>query len=253
MKFMHFLFIVPVALVGCAAPADEAAEATRPETAEAALTGAIRLDATDDGAHLQARAGQSIILSLPSNPSTGYRWQVVQAAAGFAAPSQRFIGGANIPGAGGTERFTWKVTGAIPNGTYDVELAYVRPWDPTDAAQTFSFTVDVVQNAAALTLTEAASHQIVSVAAGTSVAIELESNASTGYSWKLSSSDPALGAPSETFLPPTSGLIGAPGKQRFLFATSGVTGYHTIRLDYVRPWEVGAPPAQTFLVTLDLH
>jgi len=82
---------------------------------------------------------------------------------------------------------------------------------------------------------------------GQTVAVELEGNPSTGYTWEAVELDEAIlrqiGEPSFT---PESGAVGAPGTQILRFRAVG-EGSTTLRLVYHRPWE-DAEPERTFSV-----
>ena len=82
--------------------------------------------------------------------------------------------------------------------------------------------------------------------------IVLESNATTGYSWRLGAlPNPAIvKLRGSTYEAPQPDLVGAPGKERWQFQAMG-RGDTSITLEYVRSWEE-QPPAQTltFQVTV---
>ncbi len=85
------------------------------------------------------------------------------------------------------------------------------------------------------------------VSIGEEFTIVVESTPSTGYLWRLAEQpDPnvvkSLGMKFEP--PPRTGLVGAPGKEVWTFRAEGA-GQTVIRLEYVRPWEKGKPPART--------
>ena len=78
---------------------------------------------------LSLHSGQILILSLPSNPATGYRWQVQEASAEqlrslgpevFSTPKSDVIGGDGIS--------TWRFEAAKP-GNGRLLLTYQRPWE----------------------------------------------------------------------------------------------------------------------------
>lgn len=94
---------------------------------------------------------------------------------------------------------------------------------------------------------------------GSSVAIPLPSNASTGYVWQLAEPLPcdcpvSVSIVPETAAPSRSGalLCGAPGVT--LVRIAGLRkGSATLRLHYVRPWEQNRPAARarTLAVTVE--
>ena len=96
------------------------------------------------------------------------------------------------------------------------------------------------------------SGQQVEVAAGGSVTVTLESNASTGFQWELVSiSDEAvLEKVANTYeAPEDTGMVGAPGKEIWTF-TALKQGTSTISMEYSQPWENGTKAAETFDLTV---
>jgi inhibitor of cysteine peptidase len=94
---------------------------------------------------LELHAGQTLVVTLPSNPTTGLRWSVSDAAPGvlqslgpevYTNPED-----ADIVGAAGLSTWRFKVTGA---GEGRLKMRYQRPWE-TDAApeQTFDCAISV--------------------------------------------------------------------------------------------------------------
>jgi len=99
-----------------------------------------------------------------------------------------------------------------------------------------------------------ASHsgQQVEVAAGGSVTVTLESNASTGFQWELVSiSDEAvLEKVANTYeAPEDTGMVGAPGKEIWTFSALK-KGTSTISMEYSQPWLNGTKAAETFDLTV---
>jgi C1A family cysteine protease/predicted secreted protein len=81
---------------------------------------------------------------------------------------------------------------------------------------------------------------------GQVLAVSLEGNPSTGYTWELEGAEgKVLRQKGEVEFEPESRLLGAPGKQilRFEALREGQTD---LRLVYRRPWEKGVGPAKTF-------
>lgn len=75
---------------------------------------------------MEAEAGAVVTISLPSNPTTGFSWQVefTDPALTYRELPYRARGGGL--GAGGTQRF--EVTPARP-GNFVMRLELRRPWD----------------------------------------------------------------------------------------------------------------------------
>jgi predicted secreted protein/plastocyanin len=87
----------------------------------------------------------------------------------------------------------------------------------------------------------------ISTTAGKQFNITLDSNQATGYEWEVASNsnpDAAKFVNSE-YIPPDSDLLGAGGKQVFVFDALE-EGSATIVLEYLRPWETGVQPAKTY-------
>ena len=113
-------------------------------TACAEQAGAIDLDAANNGVTLETTVGQTINITLDSNATTGYKWNLVTSpdAQVLKFLSSRYnapIGGG--VGAGGKEVWKFQTTG---RGTTSLKLAYFRPFEPnTPPAKEFSATVVV--------------------------------------------------------------------------------------------------------------
>ena len=107
----------------------------------------IKLDANDNGRRIELEKGQVLVITLESNPTTGYRWEVVE----FEEPILQQMGGAEFkvsdprepppPGTGGWETFRFEATSA---GQMALNLVYHRPWEEdVDPLETFSVQVIV--------------------------------------------------------------------------------------------------------------
>ena len=105
---------------------------------------------------------------------------------------------------------------------------------------------------------EAAPNGETTLRVGQLLAISLEGNASTGYSWEID----ADGAPQLTLAPPPDDTgagaaegsppkVGSPTTLHWHFEAAQ-PGTTTVRLVYLRPWEKEVAPAQTaeFKVTV---
>ncbi|MFD7105885.1 protease inhibitor I42 family protein [Streptomyces celluloflavus] len=96
----------------------------------------------DDGTTHTVRLGEEIVLSLPENPTTGYRWQLVSAG----TPTLRTNGdhyepGGTGTGAGGTR--TLRFIAAEP-GDATLRLVNRRSWEADgEEAGSFALTLHV--------------------------------------------------------------------------------------------------------------
>ena len=96
--------------------------------------------------------------------------------------------------------------------------------------------------------TEKDSGRPVEIRLGDSFTVELKSNPSTGYGWKMKDfpAEPRiLEMKSENFTAPRGELCGAPGKQVYRFSAAS-RGKTTLHLLYLRPWEKPPRPAAEF-------
>jgi len=99
----------------------------------------------DEDCPLELEARQQLVLMLPSNPSTGYRWQVRESAAKvlrslgpevYSSPEQ--------PGlVGSAGQSTWRFQ-AVQSGHGDLQLVYLRPWEnDVEPAKVFECAISV--------------------------------------------------------------------------------------------------------------
>lgn len=110
--------------------------------AAAAETG---LTEADDGRTVCLQPREELLITLPANPTTGYRWEAAEPggnpaveliAVGF-RPSTAPSG---IIGAGGVERFRVRL---LKPGRFAVTLHYRRPWEKDRApAEVFRLILD---------------------------------------------------------------------------------------------------------------
>jgi inhibitor of cysteine peptidase len=82
----------------------------------------------DSGHQVALRTGQELILTLKSNPSTGYRWMRTdtETAVLVTLGKPAYQPGGRLLGASGTE--LWKFR-AKRNGVLTLKLEYQRPWE----------------------------------------------------------------------------------------------------------------------------
>jgi predicted secreted protein len=106
----------------------------------------IDLDAANNGVSLETTTGETINITLDSNITTGYKWNLVTEpdAKVLKLLSSEYVepAASNPPvvGAGGKEVWKFQATG---RGTTSLKLAYFRPFDPTQVAKEFTVTVVV--------------------------------------------------------------------------------------------------------------
>ncbi|MBN1640354.1 MAG: protease inhibitor I42 family protein [Anaerolineae bacterium] len=106
----------------------------------------VALVASDNGRQLQVERGQVIVVTLASNPSTGYRWERAAATDEILvqdgeAEFQEGAKGQQLVGAGGQEVLRFR---AQRSGTTELQLVYHRPWETdVEPEETFSVRVTV--------------------------------------------------------------------------------------------------------------
>jgi len=104
----------------------------------------IALNQNSNGQEYTVPVGQTFILFLNSNPSTGYQWnkdswdeEVVS------LTSRNFEAGGNkaLVGQEGKEGFVFK---ALKTGSTEIKLNYARPWESVQPEETYNLKVKVV-------------------------------------------------------------------------------------------------------------
>jgi len=111
-----------------------------------ATSDAVALGAEDDGSEVELAAGQVLEVTLESNPTTGYGWEVsevdgaVLAQVGEAEFQEAPREGEPVVGAGGVQTFRFT---ASPGET-TLTLVYRRAWEKdVDPLETFTVQVTV--------------------------------------------------------------------------------------------------------------
>lgn len=207
-------------------------------------------------------AGSSIVLSLCSNPTTGYRWSepvssdpAVASVGGwiYAAPESDLLG------ASGNEHVTIVANAA---GSAVITASYDQPWEGGAKGDwTVALTVNV-RDASALLIgceefeAEPAAVRSVDLAAGTSLVLSLCSNPTTGYRWSEPvSSDPAVASVSGWIYeaPVTEGaMAGAAGTEHVTIAADA-TGTAVVTASYDQPWDGGQKGAWSLELTVNVQ
>jgi inhibitor of cysteine peptidase len=132
--------IIGIALVASLACGDDE------EPSEGGYPDEVELTDADNGASVKLADGGTLVISLESNPSTGFAWTIAEP-----APSQLESQGdpvyvppaetTPIVGAPGTEVFTLTAAAA---GTAELKLEYRRSFEPdVPAEKTFAVTVEI--------------------------------------------------------------------------------------------------------------
>ena len=108
----------------------------------------LRLSKESHGKAFAASVGQTIVVRLRGNATTGFRWGAGKLTAGVVRPvSTKYAGApAGVIGGGGEFVLTFKVVKA---GTEKLTLEYKRPWEKKPPARTVAVTINAGADATA--------------------------------------------------------------------------------------------------------
>jgi inhibitor of cysteine peptidase len=242
----------------------------------------------DPATVIEVEKGEEFAIVLGSNPSTGYQWKlaeeldaeiIVLVKTEYEEPDTELIGAA------GEEKWTFKAEGL---GSTSITLAYVRPWEEEDTQEPVvmeeeggpgegeeageteatketeeteveegpdTVTFDVRVKKAGSMDKEPKKYdnpdETIEAEVGLEFALVLESNPTTGYSWRLAEplDEDIVELVSSEFAKKTPAdgegeIVGAPGEEVWTFEAIG-EGKTEIKLEYVRPWETDVAPEET--------
>ncbi|WP_406280921.1 protease inhibitor I42 family protein [Nocardia sp. NBC_00881] len=106
----------------------------------------VRVTDADNGQERGLHAGQRLVVTLPSNPSTGYSWRIAElddalvkqdGVADFEPDPTVPV----APGSGGSA--VWTFVG-VGTGVTQLTMDYARPWEQgMEPAERFSLTLEV--------------------------------------------------------------------------------------------------------------
>jgi len=238
---------------GCSSDGDAANETA--ETDDDLKLGTTLTEA-DEGRTVAVVEGQSVLVALAANPTTGYGWVVTSTDKTFGYPTTKYVKSSAAVGGGGTTKLTWATTGGLPMvGKHTVKLGYRRSWENVDI-KTFTFTVDIrsAGPTKAVELDDADNGAVVVAKTGQNVVLSLLSNPTTGFKWSVTATDKSFGYGSETYKGSGSGAVGAGGVQVFTWKTTApfsLAGTHKVTLQYRR--EGDATAAKTFSFTVKIQ
>lgn len=139
MKRISLVFVLTILLTGCATLSFTPTP-TLPPTAE---TPNPLPEPTDPTQLIKVPSGETFDIVLPSNSSTGYRWNILP---GLDANLLELVGQNYIaeqpviPGSGGVEVWTFR---AIGPGDTTIALGYFPPSNETDPEETVTFSIRV--------------------------------------------------------------------------------------------------------------
>jgi len=100
------------------------------------------LDEASDGSTITLRDGDHLMIALPGNPTTGYRWMGDLSPADLLEelPGPDFYPESSLIGAGGT--FIFRYAAHAP-GTGTLTFSYLRPWESVPPEKTVTLAIHV--------------------------------------------------------------------------------------------------------------
>lgn len=116
---------------------------------KASASSEVNLTEKDNGSTVTVRPGTSIVVTLPSNPSTGFGWYAATERYPLGRPEVRTVKPLidsltpGLVGAPVIETRTYRITPAMA-GSHRVYLEYKRPWEQNvQPSKVFFFDVNV--------------------------------------------------------------------------------------------------------------
>jgi len=105
----------------------------------------IDVGMSDNGSQVHLEVGQLLVVTLESNPTTGFRWEVAELDEGILKQTgeAEFVPESEepIPGMGGIEIFRFE---AAAQGEVMLKMVYLRPWEEgVEPLEVFSISVVV--------------------------------------------------------------------------------------------------------------
>ncbi|MDO5844312.1 MAG: protease inhibitor I42 family protein [Methanocorpusculum sp.] len=196
-------------------------------------------------------ANDKIQFILPSNPTTGYNWEITSSD-GLTVEehyAQR-ENSENLDGAGGAQTY---IISAEKAGTYTFTAVYKRSWE--DNAPLYTFTQTIVVNdidghtASPDPIMIVRFDGNVNPSVGDNVEIITAGNPTTGYEWKVSSkSDVRLVKENYIVDEHEEGMVGVGGTYKW-YVTAEKAGTYTFGAEYKRSWEEGTANSFFFNLT----
>lgn len=98
-----------------------------------------------DGTNFSAEVidGDELILTVPSNPTTGYTWVITEKASTFASDYNNYVPDENTEGLVGTGGQTEFHIMALKEGQDTMTLQYKQDWEGGNVDSTYELTLDI--------------------------------------------------------------------------------------------------------------
>lgn len=131
---LSLLLVSVIFLAACAAPTPTAAPAIDP-------AGSTMPALTDPSLPISVKVGETFMIVVESNPSTGYHWEMIGDSANIEFISREYTASEPVmPGSGGVEVWTLK---AVTAGDTIFVLGNYPPGNDTSYEQEKSFTIAI--------------------------------------------------------------------------------------------------------------
>ena len=260
--------------INAKADAGPAAETPADAKAEKAVPKTYEMTRDDNGKTLKVKVGDVIRVKLKSNRTTGYSWALTGKTDAKVLKSGEVEykvdeHPAGMVGVGGNDFCTFT---ALAPGKTEIALGYARPWEKDkEPAQAFKLTVEVEADATApatdakpapaaakkeIRLNDGDNGKTVKVAAGGTVILALDSNATTGFSWCNADKvdKDILGLEQNEYRQNANPgrLVGIGGRTVIVYRALK-PGKAKIDLTYMQPWEPDSKFNTNYTVTVEVE
>jgi predicted secreted protein len=187
---------------------------------EPGSSGAVDVTEAEAGEDFALAVGDTLVVRLAANPTTGYDWRLVSTNATLlpAAGDPQYAQAGELVGAGGVVTFRFLAEAA---GEATVQLGEFAP-GADDSDKTLDYNVTIFDPAPltgnTVQASDADAGKAIDLAVGDMLNLQIPANPSTGYFWILTANDGAvLRLQPESGYTAESDLPGAPGTEDFSF------------------------------------
>ncbi len=221
----------------------------------------IILTEQDAGKTIYIRQGETLVVTLDGNITTGYTWEMASTenALVTVVGEPEFKPAGDQLGSPGKISLTFK---AQSSGQQVLKLVYHQPFDKTTPPEKTFEVILIVTDAGgslpvtpqpstvARVLSEQDEGSVVHLQMGDTLVVTLAGNPSTGYTWEVMPADQAVvSLQGEPEFKAESDLLGAAGKISLKFKAVA-EGQQALTLAYRRPVEKDVAPEKTVTFTV---
>ena len=211
---------------------------TTPASAQTADAGkVVTVTDRDNNETIDLNTGDTLVLRLTSNPSTGYSWRITQNNDALLAPQGQpaYVPAASgLIGAQGTQVFTFT---AAATGGDALTLSYQRPNSGSQDANTFHLRAVISDPAApaakVIKLTDADNNSTVKATVGDTLSVQLAALPSAGFNWTVIDNATGVLKPAGSAVVRSTNRIGAGVTDIYTFTVTS-TGEASLKMAYLR-------------------